>query len=83
MDLVLLRRGNKPCKLVEFVLRAVQKPQENCGQQKQIDPWIVRQVHKCLQYGALLVTRSVDHKVVSLEVFLLCPLHRFHKYEQM
>lgn len=77
-----LRRGNKPRKLVECLLRAVAEAQ-NRGLQKQIDPWIVRHVHKCLKCGALLVTGSVDHKVVSLIVFLLCPLHGFNTYELM
>lgn len=63
--------------LEEFLLRAVA---EDCGLQKQIDRLIVRHARKCLEYGALLVTGSVDHKVVSLLVFLLCPLHGFNTY---
>lgn len=61
--------------LEEFLLRAVA---EGCGLQKQIDPLVVRHVHKCLEYGALLVTGSVDHKVVTLLVFLL---RGFNTYE--
>lgn len=72
---------------MEFLLKAVAeargKPKENHGLQKQIGPWIVRHVQKCLKYDALLATGSVGHKVVSLIVFVLCPLHGFNMYELM
>lgn len=69
MEFVLLRRKNTPHRIVAFLPRAA------AGGQRKLwiagaDRFLERHVHKCPKQGALLVTESVDHNVVSLIVFM-------------